>query len=187
MKGFVAITALILLAAGQAASKEKIVNGNFEAGNTGFSTEYTFVDTCGQFGAYMIAVDPHAVCDAWPDMSDHTSGAGLMMIVDGATTEGTSIWSETVKVQPGQTYNFGYWAATIDGPFGAALQVYINGVPVGDLLTLPAQYDGKWYHAKLQWTAGSKRRATITLVDTVTEGANGNDFVLDDLSLKPAK
>lgn len=59
-----------------------LVNGDFEAGNTGFSTDYLWQADVGAEGKYVIATsDPQG----WaPGFVDHTSGIGNMMIVNAS-------------------------------------------------------------------------------------------------------
>lgn len=168
-----------------------VVNGNFESGDTLFSSEYSPTDyLCtnggGGPGSYLLGTNPASVnCYGdWASFGDHTSGSGLMMIVDGATDSNTVIWSETVKVSPGTKYIFTYWATSVNANgYGAAgdIQVYINGKPKGSDFQIPAAYDG-WHQVNVNWKSGLATQATIWLVDVNTSGS-WNDFALDDLSL----
>ena len=181
---------LFLLAIGASpaeAAANLIVNGNFSGGNSGFSSGYTYVNSCGEYGAYMIAKSPFAVCAGWADIGDHTTGAGKMMIVDGSTAPNTDFWSEDIAVSPGTEYVLKFWGTSVDPENFAKpsprIQVYINGQPVGRPLTLPPHYDGQWHEATVRWSSGGNTSATISLVD-LKQNWNGNDFVIDDISLR---
>lgn len=78
-----------------AVSPNLIVNGNFEAGNTGFFTEYSYLNpantgtwTLGPEYMYTVGTDPNLYHSAWASFGDHTSGTGKMMIVNGTYLNG---------------------------------------------------------------------------------------------------
>ena len=76
-----------------------VINGDFEKGNTGFTTGYTLGDVSNP-GGYSIsprpATAPGAFAD-WCNCGDHTTATGKMMVVNGATTPGVTVWEETYK------------------------------------------------------------------------------------------
>jgi hypothetical protein len=77
-----------------------VVNGDFSAGNSGFTTNYVNSSSLLPPETYAVGANPNAFNSAWPTMGDHTTGTGLMMIVNGATTGDQTVWSETVAVTP---------------------------------------------------------------------------------------
>ncbi len=88
-----------------------INNGDFEAGNTGFTTEYTYLDpsvtggwTLGPEYMYTVSTNPSLYHSAWSSFGDHTSGSGNMMIVNGT-------WDD---YSPG--YNAVVWAQEVTLP-----------------------------------------------------------------------
>jgi hypothetical protein len=169
-----------------------VVNGNLESGNTLFSSEYSPTDfLCtnghGGPGTYLLATNPADVnCYGdWASFGDHTSGSGLMMIVDGAPYRDKVIWSETIRVRPNTTYEFRYWTTSVNANGNGAagiLQVYVNGGSVGTRFQMPYAYDG-WHLVGVTWDSGSATQATIWLVDLNRSGG-WNDFALDDFSLR---
>lgn len=83
-----------------------IVNGDFEDGNTGFNTEYIYVDpsntgpwTLGPEYRYTVSTDPNDYHSAWTSFGDHTSGTGKMMIVNGTWQYYTPDYHATVWQQ----------------------------------------------------------------------------------------
>lgn len=160
-----------------------IVNGDFEAGNTGFTSEYTYDDTppMGGTGYYAIGTNPQVWNNVWASFGDHTSGSGNMFIADGHTVWDKTLWQQTVTVAPNTPYIFSYWAATSYSERPPKLRTFINGVRIGDL-QLPSQ-TGQWVKFEAVWNSGTATSATIQLVDLVTYPA-GNDFTLDDISLQ---
>lgn len=161
-----------------------IVNGDFEAGNAGFTTDYTYDSTTPIDGCnyYAIGTDPRTWNSPWwASYGDHTSGFGKMFIADGHTVWDKTLWQQTVTVAPNTPYIFSYWAATSYSERPPELRTFINGVRIGDL-QLPSQ-TGQWVKFEAVWNSGTATSATIRLVDLVTYSV-GNDFTLDDISLQ---
>ena len=104
------------LAVGDEAGQNLVVNGDFENGNTAFTSGYTLGDVSNP-GFYAIGTNPSTAAGAfgdWCNCGDHTSGTGKMMIVNGATDASLPIWEETVAVRPSTSYTFSYWGAEVD-------------------------------------------------------------------------
>lgn len=172
----------------QQATTNLIVNGDFESGNTGFTSEYLF--TPGSLdsevydptlGVYDLPVNPVDSHRAAASFGDHTSGSGLMMAVNGANRSDVVVWSQTVAVAPNTTYEFSAWITSWFHESPAQLQLLINGSQVGTF-TAPST-SGLWQQFGAIWNSRSSTSATIEIIDLNTE-LNGNDFVLDDLSLQ---
>ena len=191
------------LAASQA-SANLIFNGDFEAGNTGFSSDYTYIApgtvnppgapdqgqsdyTLWDEGTYSVGTDPNSLHASWAIFGDHTTGIGDMMIVNGAASP-VSVWQGTLTsaLVVGQTYEFSAWVANLfPPPVGvgtsptapAQLQFSIGGNQIGASFTAPGV--GVWSEFTATFVAGSEPIAVLDL-NTVP---NGNDFALDDISL----
>lgn len=166
-----------------------IVNGDFSQGNTGFVSGYTNSTDLGPEGTFTVGTNPanyHAAGVA--SFGDHTTGTGLMLIANGAVTPNVTVWQETVSVQPGTSYHFTGWArewgGTSTDPSPAVLHVEINAQAAGADYHVPATVL-QWSQFSFTWNSGAATTATIRIVDLNTV-ANGNDFVLDDLSFAPA-
>lgn len=164
---------------------ELIPNGNFELGNTGFTSNYTY-SSSGQInsGKYSVVTNPANQNGGWAaNMTDHTTGSGNMMIVDGGAF--TNVWATTVSVQPNTQYNFSAWAASMGIGSSdiniAQLMFKVNGVLIGSLYNLgnPAE----WGNFTAIWNSGSSTIAIIEIVDQQTNSA-GNDFAIDDISFQ---
>ena len=127
-------------------------------------------------------------------LTDHTSGSGNYMIVNGSTEANKKVWEYTVNnITPGVIYEFnafvtclfysmtGYQVTDIYKP---KLQLKINDQKVGERYTVPWVEGGDWTLWHNTWTAGSSTTsAKITIINECTTD-NGNDFGLDDLSFK---
>jgi len=106
---FVAVTIALSLCAVPVFAADPgnlIVNGDFKAGKTGFTTEYNFLDpsdtgdwTLGPPYMYTIGTDPSLYHSAWTSFGDHTTGTGKMMIVNGTDEDPSKlIWGQTVTL-----------------------------------------------------------------------------------------
>ncbi len=164
-----------------------VTNGDFESGNTGFTTGYTYGDVSGP-GAYWIGTNasqaPGANAD-WYNGGDHTTGTGNMLVVNGANSATTPVWEEVVPVTPNTTYTFSYWGAEVDHDSNSLphLQLKINGSSVGSN-NFPANSPdngGSWTSFAFTWNSGSSSRADLALFDLNTD-TPWNDFALDDIS-----
>jgi hypothetical protein len=171
-----------------ASSGNLVVNGNFSAGITGFTSSYT-VGTGGPWGlvsnegTYAVANAPSAVHSNFASFGDHTTGNGAMLVVNGSSVAGQSIWCQTIAVQPNTDYAFSAWLATAFAQSPAQLVFNINGAPVGNPLLAPA-VTGQWAGFYAIWNSGSSTTATICIVNQNTS-VSGNDFALDDIAFAP--
>ncbi len=140
-------------------------------------------------GIYDIDNNASRMCIYFDNLTDHTSGSGNMMVVDGITSNPSStyFWSETVNgLTPGVDYIFQYYYANADGttPY-AIIQTQINGTPVAPSAGYSANpystTNLTWNYVAYKWTATSAT-ATISMFDQ-SNGGNGNDFAIDDISM----
>lgn len=160
-----------------------IVNGDFESGNTDFSTDYTyFINSNNTQGIYGVVTNPQTwYPSAFDPCIDHTTGTGFMMVADGFTSVNRKVWEQTVAVVPGKSYLFSYFLQTINNNNPAQIEIRINGVSLGANTTAPVVPCSPWVQTSYKWTASSAS-AIITIYDRVIT-STGNDFALDDLSL----
>jgi hypothetical protein len=164
-----------------------IVNGTFESGNTGFSSDYTYVvDIPGNQmemypeGTYTVINNPNLVHNGFAACSDHTSGSGNMMVVNGAANL-QDIWCQTISVSPNTYYNVAAWVASVNPSSPAQLQFSINGTPIGNIVNAPSS-NCTWTPFNAVWNSGSNSTATICILNLNT-AAGGNDFAIDDISM----
>lgn len=189
------LSALVLLSSQVAAqcgaceflSENLVVNGDFEDGNTGFTSDYSLATVPGPFGLlsaegqYVIdndASDAHTFFQGF----DHTNPPfGNFMMVNGSGTPNTSVWCQTIEVIPNQSYDFSAWVRNIDtnpqNSTFAELQFFINGNPLGPVHTA----DGAWEEISVEWFSGNNTTIDICLINQQNEGG-GNDFGVDDIS-----
>ena len=157
---------------------ERVTNGDFEQGNTGFTSSYQYSYDLHPEGAYYVDSDPYPHHESFSGQGH--GGSGNFMIVNGATVPGTNVWTETVSVQPNTYYAFSTYVCTVCVGAEAQLQFSINGQQIGDVFSAPASTN-TWIQFYQIWNSGNSTSATITILNQNTTGG-GNDFGLDDIS-----
>jgi hypothetical protein len=90
-----------------AIAAERFTNGDFEAGASGFTSDYSYngVDNSAA-GSFAVTSNPNNVHGSWGIFDDHTVAGTLMMTANGTTTAGLAVWRETVAVVPGRRLHF---------------------------------------------------------------------------------
>ncbi|TVQ46548.1 MAG: hypothetical protein EA362_07580 [Saprospirales bacterium] len=161
-----------------------IVNGDFELGNTGFSSDYIYNELSPGFlgqGEYSIQANPIVGNPGFSECGDHTSGSGNMFIADGALFAGTQVWCQTVTVLPDTDYFFQFFITSIFPVSPAEIETTFNGNSIGTIS--PTSNTCEWLEFSTVWNSGGLNEVTICMVNLNIVGY-GNDFALDDISLR---
>jgi gliding motility-associated-like protein len=171
--------------AGLATNGEELVaNGDFEAGNTAFTSDYEFCNTSGCLnpeGLYTVDADP-AFYHSGFEGADHTSGTGNFMMVNGSVEEGKKVWCQVVDLDPNSYYIISYWLSSLSPQNSASLQLSIGGFNFFTPFAAPGGTN-TWIQFSQTFQTGLLDDAEVCLINT-NEAANGNDFGLDDISIK---
>jgi hypothetical protein len=179
-----------------------VVNGEFDNGNTGFTSNYTYTpigDMCDTWGIYSIGKNiaqvgaPVGCNNAIWAVSDRNGPAGNFMLIDPSNATGVNdvIWGQTVSVCPNTDYVFSVWTknmyyAEANGYAGVDpnFQFSINGQTIpGANFTMPRQVkadSAKWIKVQGIWNSGSASSASLRVVNMIP-GAYGNDLALDGI------
>ena len=166
-----------------------IVNGDFESGDSDFTTDYTpGQGNCshpagflGCEGVYNVIDDPSLGHTNFDPCSDN-GGGGNMMVVNGAAAL-QEIWCQTVCVSPDASYVFNAYAASVNPGSPAILQFAIDGTLIGDIFGLTGTTCA-WEYFEAEWFANGETSIEICVTNQNT-AAGGNDFALDDISFSP--
>lgn len=158
-------------------------NGDFELGNVGFITGYTYCNTFNclypltDYG-YSVGTDA-AYYHVHFTGIDHTTGTGNFMIINGGNPS-LVVWKQTINVNPNTNYRFGSWLSTmiIGYPTGQ-IKFSINGTQLGPIYYAPSVVS-QWDHIYIYWNSSSNTTATIEIFNVLPVGI-GNDFGLDDI------
>ena len=165
-----------------------VANGDFSAGNSGFSSSYIWSpppSTILNEGYYSVYNNPNGVHTGFLSMTSYPVTGGNMLIINGGSTA-SSVWCESIPVTPNTTYDFSAWFADCSsvttGAFVPVLQFMVNGVLLGVPTPISAP-PGTWVNFFSTWYSGANTTATICIYDETT-AASGNDFVIDDISFE---
>lgn len=162
-----------------------ITNGSFSLGNTGFTSDLIYSPSLLNGGQYVIGSNPSFYQALFVQKNDHSLNDSLMMIVDGNTTTGSSIYSTNVTVQAGKPYVFSFWATNIHREPSAAMarmSFAINGIKMKEEEELFA--DTSWHQFHMFFRATFTGPITLSLINASKE-IWGNDYALDDIVFAP--
>jgi hypothetical protein len=166
-----------------------VTNPGFEAGITGFVSDYALwpgpaIDPNWGANQYYVTNNPHNAGSFWASSGDHTTGSGMMMVVDGSTTTGRAFWRETVAVAPNTWYVFSTWALKFDSDSPPILFFTVNGTQQGTFFVLPLTPSG-WQGYGVTWNSGATNTAVLELRLQSNKAGPGNNIAVDDIALIP--
>ncbi|HOZ70212.1 MAG TPA: gliding motility-associated C-terminal domain-containing protein [Chitinophagaceae bacterium] len=160
-----------------------ITNGDFNLGNTGFTSQYFYTANNTTEGEYYVGNNPSSWYFAHFGCGDHTTGTGNMLLVNGSPQPDAEVWKTTVTVSPNTNYTFSTWICSISVPNPAKLAFSINGNAIGGLITA-SQPSCNWFQFYTTWNSGNATSAVISIINKNTI-LFGNDFALDDIFFSP--
>lgn len=198
MKTLLAATALaagLMLASAGSAAANIVINGDFSAGNTGFTSGYTFVPYGTDMhpeGLYTVGPNPFSVHDSWISLNDGNN----RLIVNGATSAPLPfVWREDIVGVTAGTYAYSFDAANIccngtyTGPNLPSLLTFEFSSDGGatftaiDSLTTSPPGDAGVFNT-LSGTFNVATTGTLRLnIGSGTNFAGGNDFAIDNISV----
>lgn len=163
-----------------------IYNGDFESGDVGFGSGYTYAGTSSNAlwpeATYTVVASPSSVHSNFSNCADHSDPGTMQMVINGAPVAGVVVWSQSVAVIPGADYEFSYWLQSVVASNPSQLQLYVNGVAAGPIYTANlANCDIKQFIYNTN--AGSNSVINLELINQNTV-ASGNDFAIDDIELR---
>jgi hypothetical protein len=179
---------------------DQVVNGNFSAGNTGFTSAYTYVAAPGQLnaqGLYGITAD---VAPRFPNIMygrDHTVGNGNspnnFLAINGADAANKTIWMETVNVIPNTDYYFTVFAMDLSGNLRRDTVrdrfdlniVSFPTVSVTKRFLVPYGNDtnaNPWFQYSFAWNSGPLSGSAQISISEPFIGFVGNNLGFDDIS-----
>jgi hypothetical protein len=161
-----------------------VINGSFEAGNSGFTSSYGYVAPAFNVlypeGLYTVTTDPLIVHDGFgPSRGDHTTGTGLMFIANGGPLTTDIVWQGEISQDliVGDTYDFSAWVMNADGGANALLTFKAGGVTIGTIEVTSKS----WQRIYGSFVADAIRPALY--LTNAQANPTGNDFAIDDISI----
>ena len=163
-----------------AAGQNLIINGDFNAGNSGFTSDYVYSPGANPTqGVYGVFNNSNSLSPMYFEhCRDHTNQNGLMMVADGSPVANQKVWCQTIAIEANTTYAFSTWLTSILQPNPAALRFSINGQQIGQTFVASTQ-NCEWRQFYEIWDSGNASQAEICIVNQNTN-PTGNDFALDD-------
>ena len=178
----------------------QIINGNFELGNTAFTSNYSF-NNAGTISS-LLPKDYNvcngqtaaAICKGW-DIQDNTScnyQNGSFLVVNGNTNQNNNInniiWEQTnIALEVDSQYRFCAYAKDLSQCcFNKIPRIRIQSIPGGitpwiNINTNTAD-PCDWQEISRSFTATSNSVTIRILIDETAVG-DGNDLAIDDISL----
>lgn len=181
------------MAAPAVAAPNLVVNGGFEAGNTGFTSDYSYVAVPGEMamypeGTYTVGETPRAYHNLWADFGAFEGD--LFFIANGNTDDNVAAWEQTLTgLIIGKTYTFSAYATNVccNGDFGGGnsspflVAVKTNGGTSTIATTGAVAGTGVWQ----QFTGSFVATATTVGLGIFDDNsvASGNDYGLDAITV----
>ena len=186
-----AIAAFVLAASAalsaHAGAPNLVVNGDFELGNTSFSSDYSFASGGNSTeGQYNVRSNPFPWNNLFISAVDHTSGQGQMYVGNGSPADGAVVWqSISFAVATNTDYFFEAFVMNVccSSPFPgntpSILEFSVSGQSLGTVTTDLA-LAGTWQGLSRTWNSGANTSVVLSLINRNT-GVAGNDFAIDDI------
>ncbi|MDR2979380.1 MAG: gliding motility-associated C-terminal domain-containing protein [Bacteroidales bacterium] len=162
------------------------VNGDFELGNTGFTSAYTYSQAMPNLaeGHYKIATNGAQGYAGWLNIGDHTTGTGNFMCINAAVVPNVTLWANSISnIQPNTRYVFYTWVSTMiarEVAEAPLLQFSINGALLDAPFRGPFPITNGWEQFFTVWESGNNTVADFKIVNQSTTSW-GNDLGLDDI------
>ena len=173
-----------------------VTNGDFESGNSGFSSDYTYVSSPASNalwdqGKYAIVTSARDYHSNFTNAADHTSGSGTKYFAaNGGTNINQAVWmSNVLNVALANTvYRFEAWITSlinVSGGNGPDLVFEIgNGstwTSLGNTAVIPnGTTGGTWIFTYADGQFGQAGDYYVRLRNNSTV-ASGNDLGVDDI------
>ncbi|MBI2258212.1 MAG: VCBS repeat-containing protein [Flavobacteriia bacterium] len=162
-----------------------IVNGGFEGGDVGFSSDYTpdLVTTGSLHDRYAVGSNAN-----YNSVHTGTANEGTnFLFADGSITSNTNVWCQAIAVNANTFYQFsGDFCNTLlqsnSNPNYPNLAVTINGIQSFNTGPIPQDPDIWLNDQSFVFCSDENQTIELCILDLNTL-AVGNDFGIDDLSL----
>ncbi len=160
-----------------------VTNGDFSAGNTGFTSQFTYSPVNVQNeGMYTVGLNA-----SWYHNQFQGTGTGNFLIGNAGYVSWLNgqlnVWCQTIPCCPGQTYTLSFRARTLSNalPARAVWNMDGNTVMWPDF-TFPA-YSAGWQLFSTTWTAAPGQTSVNACIRITSGDGIGDDFGIDDINI----
>ena len=159
-----------------------IVNGDFSAGNTGFTSDLISLNSCSA-GTYLVTSNANQKCNLFYTLYDFPNRNGNFLVIDGDGFQPKDVWKETVSVTAGKTYLFSFWVTpSISNNFWRAnLELIIDGT--SQLIINGQNLQYPWNNFPVFWQSNTTGNIQIVIRQT-NFGFAGYDCGIDKIEFK---
>ncbi len=155
-----------------------VTNGDFSAGNSGFSTQFNYSTALVHDGNYYIGTN----AASYHNQFSGTGSGNFMIVNSGWPSAHFYVWCQTITVLcPEQTYALSYKVRTLSNAQPARLQWWVDGSSSGPEVTLPSF--GGWQTVTHSFTTGEGQTEASFCLRVMSGDGVGNDFGIDDISI----
>jgi hypothetical protein len=160
-----------------------LTNGDFEEGNSGFTSDYTspFDSNNGEFD---IISDAQTIVPEWIGVSKIGTS---FMAINGATDNALAVYKQiAVSVDTNTTYSFSGFLSnlkTIDPTITPEIEIRITGVQSGETTSQffrAPEVTDTWKFMEILWQSDNNTEINLEIFCTTTN-IDGNAFGLDNL------
>lgn len=189
------ILAGLLASTAAVAAPNLIPNGDFEAGNTGFTSAYVFSPASNtDEGQYTVRANAAGWNPFFLSLPDHTTGTGLYFVGNGSQAVNQIVYqSSPIAISAATSYFFEAFVANVcclpsytGGNSDPVLNFFVSLDGGAEQLlgqrTIPANQAGVFFGLSTNFNSGTATSAVLTLRNANAALA-GNDFGLDDVFL----
>jgi hypothetical protein len=172
-----------------------VVNGDFSAGNTAFTSEYVYVvddplvqNEMWPEGTYAVDDNPRDVHSLFCNMTtpaQRSPGSGGNMLIGNASTAGTRrLWQQNITVTPNTDYVLNFWASSLAGATSSLLfGIYTGCYRTGADVSVPFEtVNCQWNRYSFQFNSGNNTTIPLAIVN-ISAQASGNDIAVDDIEV----
>lgn len=184
----------------QVGATNRVTNGSFESGNSGFTNEYSY-KACGNSstfisnGEYSIGISNYQCFAFWGTLP--AQQGNYFMYVDakppalvGTTPARTLVWEQNVSVQPNTCYNFSSWQRFAVNQLGQdkipKVEYVVDNVSIGQ-----SQYvTNSWVQTTYASITGPTQTSVNLKIYAIVEQngtpsvTDGNDLAIDNIEFK---
>ena len=160
-----------------------IVNGDFDKGNTGFSSDYksSVSNTDSQFGFYAVTNNAKAWNPSLATCTNNSSGNGNALIINNDRANAV-IWKQQVKVEHNKNYVFSFNVQSLFIPKTVQLQMSINNKLIGNVVSSWSE-TCTWKEYSVTWNSGNADSVPLMIVNKYN--FPGTFAAIDDIVFKP--